>query len=67
VADRPGHDRRYAITTVKLEQATGWRAAVPFEDGIARTIQWYRENRGWIDRVKSGAYLSYYEQNYGQR
>ena len=67
VADRPGHDRRYAITSAKIEQATGWCTAVPFEEGIARTIEWYRDNRGWIDRVKSGAYQSYYEQNYGQR
>jgi dTDP-glucose 4,6-dehydratase len=67
VADRPGHDRRYAITTARLEQATGWQAAVPFEQGLAQTIQWYRENRGWIDRVKSGAYQSYYEKNYGAR
>jgi dTDP-glucose 4,6-dehydratase len=67
VADRPGHDRRYAITTAKLEQATGWQAEVQFEQGIARTIQWYRENRAWIDRVKSGAYQSYYDQNYAGR
>ena len=67
VADRPGHDRRYAITTAKLEQATGWHAEVPFEQGLARTIQWYCENPGWIDRVKSGAYESYYEKNYGAR
>jgi dTDP-glucose 4,6-dehydratase len=67
VADRPGHDRRYAITTARLEQATGWHAEVPFEQGLAQTIQWYRENPGWIGRVKSGAYQSYYEKNYGAR
>ena len=67
VADRPGHDRRYAITTARLEQATGWQAEVPFEQGLAQTIQWYRENPGWIGRVKSGAYQSYYEKNYGAR
>ena len=67
VADRPGHDRRYAITTAKLEQATGWHAEVPFEQGLARTIQWYRENPDWIGRVKSGAYQTYYQQNYGAR
>ena len=67
VADRPGHDRRYAITTAKLAAASGWHAQVPFEAGIAQTIQWYRDNRGWIDRVKSGAYKSYYEQNYAGR
>jgi dTDP-glucose 4,6-dehydratase len=67
VTDRPGHDRRYAITTAKIEQATGWHAEVSFEDGLSRTIQWYRENRPWIERVKSGAYLSYYEKNYASR
>jgi dTDP-glucose 4,6-dehydratase len=67
VTDRPGHDRRYAITTEKIEQATGWHAEVPFEQGLAQTIQWYRENREWIGRVKSGEYQSYYENNYGGR
>ena len=67
VTDRPGHDRRYAITTEKIEKATGWHAEVPFEQGLAQTIQWYRENREWIRRVKSGEYQSYYENNYGQR
>jgi dTDP-glucose 4,6-dehydratase len=67
VTDRPGHDRRYAITTEKIEKATGWQAEVPFEQGLAETIQWYRDNLEWTARVKSGAYLSYYEKNYGQR
>jgi len=67
VTDRPGHDRRYAITTEKIERATGWGAEVPFEQGLAETIQWYGKNREWIGRVKSGEYLSYYENNYGQR
>jgi dTDP-glucose 4,6-dehydratase len=67
VTDRPGHDRRYAITTEKLERATGWSAQVPFEEGLARTIAWYRENSGWVSRVKSGAYLKYYDDNYGDR
>jgi dTDP-glucose 4,6-dehydratase len=67
VTDRPGHDRRYAITTEKIEKATGWHAEVPFEQGLAQTIQWYRENREWIRRVKSGEYQGYYENNYGGR
>ena len=67
VTDRPGHDRRYAITTEKIEQATGWHAEVPFEQGLAETIQWYRENRAWTARVKSGEYLGYYENNYSHR
>ena len=67
VTDRPGHDRRYAITTEKIEKATGWHAEVPFEQGLAQTIQWYRESREWIARVKSGEYQGYYEKNYGHR
>lgn len=67
VTDRPGHDRRYAITTEKIEKATGWHAEVPFERGLAETIQWYRENREWIGRVKSGEYQGYYENNYSHR
>jgi dTDP-glucose 4,6-dehydratase len=67
VTDRPGHDRRYAITTEKIEKATGWHAEVPFEQGLAQTIQWYQENHEWTRRVKSGEYQSYYENNYGQR
>jgi dTDP-glucose 4,6-dehydratase len=67
VADRPGHDRRYAITTEKLEKATGWRAEMPFEKGIEETIAWYRANAEWTARVKSGAYREYYEQNYANR
>jgi len=67
VADRPGHDRRYAITTEKLEHATGWRALVPFEQGLAQTIQWYKDNPAWIARVRSGEYQSYYDRNYSAR
>jgi dTDP-glucose 4,6-dehydratase len=67
VADRPGHDRRYAITTEKLERETGWRAATLFEEGLARTIEWYRANAGWVARVRSGEYQSYYERNYAGR
>lgn len=64
VTDRPGHDRRYAITTEKLENATGWKALVDFETGLALTIQWYRDNPEWIQRVRSGEYQGYYERNY---
>lgn len=67
VADRPGHDRRYAITTEKLEKATGWQARIPFEEGLRATIDWYRASSGWTARVKSGEYLNYYERNYGGR
>jgi len=67
VTDRPGHDRRYAITTEKLERASGWKAQVPFEEGLRRTIDWYRTHGPWTARVKSGEYLSYYEKNYARR
>ena len=67
VKDRPGHDRRYAITTEKLAKASGWRPEVPFEEGLERTIRWYRDNPGWVARVKSGEYRKYYEQNYANR
>lgn len=67
VKDRPGHDRRYAITTEKLEKISGWRPLVPFEEGLERTIRWYQENPGWVARVKSGEYRKYYELNYGGR
>ncbi len=67
VRDRPGHDLRYAISTEKTARETGWQPRVGFEEGLAFTISWYRENRGWVDRVKSGEYQSYYERNYGNR
>lgn len=67
VTDRPGHDRRYAITTEKLQKATGWQAQIPFEQGLRDTIDWYRANTEWTARVKSGEYRSYYERNYSER
>ena len=67
VADRPGHDRRYALTSGKLERETGWKPRMEFEAGLAQTVAFYRENRGWVDRVRSGEYQKYYEQNYGAR
>ncbi|MEJ2401654.1 MAG: dTDP-glucose 4,6-dehydratase [Xanthomonadales bacterium] len=56
VADRPGHDRRYAIDCSKLMSELGWRPAVDFEGGLARTIDWYLENTEWIGRVRDGSY-----------
>lgn len=67
VADRPGHDRRYALSSVKIMRETGWRPEVDFEQGLTCTIAWYRENRGWVERVRSGDYQAYYERNYGNR
>ena len=67
VTDRPGHDRRYAITSDKLMQETGWEAVMPFEQGLKATIDWYRANAAWIARVKSGEYQTYYQSNYADR
>jgi len=67
VEDRPGHDRRYALSSAKLMRETGWRPAVSFEDGLARTIDWYRQNAAWVERVKSGEYRNYYARNYENR
>jgi dTDP-glucose 4,6-dehydratase len=66
VADRPGHDRRYALDSGKL-RATGWRPRRSFEEGLAHTVAWYREHRPWWEAVKSGAYRDYYERMYEQR
>ncbi len=67
VKDRPGHDRRYAITSEKIEKETGWKARMDFEVGLKATVDWYVQNRDWVSRVKSGAYREYYEKNYGIR
>lgn len=67
VTDRPGHDRRYALSSEKLMRETGWAAQVPFEEGLRETIEWYRANPGWIARVKSGEYQNYYQSNYANR
>jgi dTDP-glucose 4,6-dehydratase len=67
VEDRPGHDRRYALDSTKLERL-GWRPQHSFaERGLAETVDWYRENRDWWEPIKSGDYREYYEQQYAQR
>jgi dTDP-glucose 4,6-dehydratase len=67
VKDRPGHDRRYALSSEKILRETGWRPQVDFETGLARTIDWYRANAEWVARVRSGEYRTYYERNYANR
>jgi dTDP-glucose 4,6-dehydratase len=67
VTDRPGHDRRYALSSEKIMRETGWRPEVDFDSGLAQTIEWYKQNTRWVERVRSGAYRTYYEQNYGHR
>ncbi|MFN9708642.1 MAG: dTDP-glucose 4,6-dehydratase [Burkholderiales bacterium] len=56
VADRPGHDRRYAIDARKLERELGWKPAETFESGIRKTVRWYLENKSWVNHVQSGSY-----------
>ncbi len=67
VADRPGHDRRYALCSRKVREHTGWFPEVDFEEGLRRTVAWYQANAGWVARVRSGEYQRYYEQNYLNR
>ena len=67
VADRPGHDRRYALTNAKLTRETGWHPQVKFDQGLAATVDWYRQNQEWVQRVKSGEYRRFYELNYSHR
>jgi len=66
VKDRPGHDRRYAISADKIEKELGWRPVYSFETGIEQTITWYRENRSWWKKVKAGDYRKYFERRYGK-
>jgi dTDP-glucose 4,6-dehydratase len=65
VADRLGHDRRYAIDPVKVETELNWRPEVTWEKGLQKTIDWYLSNREWTDRVRDGRYREYYARNYG--
>jgi len=67
VTDRPGHDRRYALSSAKIMRETGWAPQVAFEEGLARTVDWYCRNPAWIARVRSGEYLTYYARNYANR
>ena len=64
VADRPGHDRRYAIDASKMSSELAWQPQETFESGIRKTVQWYLDNQQWVSNVKSGAYQSWIEQHY---
>ena len=67
VKDRPGHDRRYALSCEKMEQELGWKPAIPLEEGLRQTIEWYRSNTEWIAGVRGGEYQSYYTKYYENR
>jgi dTDP-glucose 4,6-dehydratase len=67
VADRPGHDRRYAIDARKIESELGWKPAETFATGIRKTVLWYLDNQQWVEQVQSGAYRDWVEKNYGGR
>jgi dTDP-glucose 4,6-dehydratase len=66
VKDRPGHDRRYSLSSDKLRSEIGWEAEVRFDDGLARTVDWYRGNEAWWGPIRSGEYREYYERHYGR-
>ncbi len=67
VADRPGHDRRYAIDARKLQRELGWRPAETFESGIAKTVRWFLDHQQWVRQVQSGDYLTWVDKNDAQR
>jgi dTDP-glucose 4,6-dehydratase len=67
VQDRLGHDRRYAIDCSKAERELGWSPKATFETGLRETIAWYQANQRWVSQVRSGEYMKYYEQQYGNR
>ncbi|MDX1904792.1 MAG: dTDP-glucose 4,6-dehydratase [Thermonemataceae bacterium] len=67
VTDRAGHDLRYAIDASKIMKDLGWQPSLQFEEGLEKTVDWYLQNQEWLQKVTSGAYQSYYEQQYQQR
>jgi dTDP-glucose 4,6-dehydratase len=67
VTDRPGHDRRYALTSAKIMRETGWAPQMTFDQGLQETVDWYKANPEWVARVRSGEYRKFYETNYANR
>jgi len=67
VKDRPGHDRRYAIDSTKIESELGWKPKFNFKDAVSQTIKWYLDNKQWWERIISGEYQNYYQTQYGLR
>jgi len=66
VADRPGHDTRYAINPTKIQTQLGFKPSVTFDQGLAQTVQWYKDNEDWWRGIISGDYTKYYDQQYGK-
>jgi len=67
VQDRPGHDRRYALDSSKIQRELGWKPQVSLEEGLSRTIGWYRANSAWLENLRSGEYRHYYHRHYVNR
>jgi dTDP-glucose 4,6-dehydratase len=67
VADRPGHDRRYAIDFSKIEKELGWGPSASFEERIGLTVEWYQTHQEWWKKIKTGEYLDYYKRMYKDR
>jgi dTDP-glucose 4,6-dehydratase len=67
VKDRPGHDRRYALSCKKMEMQLGWKPKISLDEGLRQTIDWYRTNTKWLDGVRAGEYRTYYERYYEDR
>ncbi|MPN59096.1 dTDP-glucose 4,6-dehydratase [bioreactor metagenome] len=67
VTDRKGHDRRYGIDPTKIKEELGWEPETMFAEGIRKTIDWYLENRQWMEHVTSGSYQHYYQEMYANR
>lgn len=67
VADRKGHDVRYAIDAAKIQNELGWQPETDFRDGIGKTIRWYLDNRSWWETILSGEYQHYYNKMYHSR
>ena len=65
VADRKGHDQRYAIDPTKAMKELGWKPTTMFKDGIKMTIEWYRKHMDWMEECTSGSYQDYYHERYG--
>jgi dTDP-glucose 4,6-dehydratase len=66
VTDRPGHVMRHAVKTDKIERVLGWKAEVDFETGLRQTVEWYKENRWWWEKIKSGEFKEYYKKMYSE-